>query len=65
MYLIGALILGVMFLAYVVRLFRAYSDALARQTFGFSIQYLAMLFALMLVDHYQEPLQTLIKNALA
>jgi len=65
MYLIGALILGVMFLAYVVRLFRAYSDALARQTFGFSIQYLAMLFSLMLVDHYQEPLQTLIKNALA
>ncbi|MEK9786027.1 MAG: heme o synthase, partial [Gammaproteobacteria bacterium] len=65
MYLIGALILGVMFLAYVVRLFRAYSDALARQTFGFSIQYLAMLFALMLVDHYQEPLRTLIKNALA
>lgn len=64
MYLLGALILGGIFLAYVVRLFRRYSDALAKQTFGFSIQYLAMLFALMLVDHYQQPLQAFIKSLL-
>ncbi len=65
MYLLGALILGGIFLAYVVRLFRRYSDSLAKQTFGFSIQYLAMLFALMLVDHYQQPLQAFIKSLLA
>ncbi|MEK9626559.1 MAG: heme o synthase [Gammaproteobacteria bacterium] len=65
MYLLGALILGGIFLAYVVRLFRRYSDSLAKQTFGFSIQYLAMLFALMLVDHYQQPLQAFIKTLLA
>jgi len=64
MYLVGTLILGGIFLAYVVRLFRRYSDALAKQTFGFSIQYLAMLFALMLVDHYQQPLQAFIKSLL-
>ena len=64
MYLVGTLILGGIFLAYVVRLFRRYSDALAKQTFGFSIQYLAMLFALMLVDHYQRPLQAFIKSLL-
>ncbi len=65
MYLVGTLILGGIFLAYVVRLFRRYSDSLAKQTFGFSIQYLAMLFALMLVDHYQQPLQAFIKSLLA
>ncbi len=64
MYLVGTLILGGIFLAYVVRLFRRYSDSLAKQTFGFSIQYLAMLFALMLVDHYQQPLQAFIKSLL-
>ncbi|MBT3707506.1 MAG: protoheme IX farnesyltransferase [Proteobacteria bacterium] len=53
MYFIGAILLGLGFLGYVVRLYRNYSDTLSRQTFGFSIQYLAMLFGLMLIDHYQ------------
>jgi protoheme IX farnesyltransferase len=53
MYFIGAILLGLGFLGYVVRLYRNYSDKLSRQTFGFSIQYLAMLFGLMLIDHYQ------------
>ena len=57
MYFVGALVLGVIFLVFVVRLYRHYSDALSRQTFGYSIQYLAMLFALMLIDHYQGPLR--------
>ena len=57
MYFVGALVLGVMFLIFVVRLYRRYSDALSRETFGYSIQYLAMLFALMLIDHYQSPLR--------
>ncbi len=51
-YLLGALVLNGVFVGYAVRLYRSYSDALARRTFGYSIQYLAMLFALMLIDHY-------------
>ena len=51
-YLAAALILGGMFLAYGWGLWRRYSDALARRTFRFSIWYLSLLFAAMLVDHY-------------
>ena len=52
-YLIGAVILNGWFLSYAVRLYRNYDPALSRRMFFFSIQYLAMLFALMLVDHYR------------
>ena len=31
-----------------------YSDALARKTFRFSILYLSLLFAALLVDHYLQ-----------
>ena len=34
------------------RIYRSYSDALARKTFRYSIVYLAALFASLLVDHY-------------
>jgi hypothetical protein len=37
---------------YAWRLRREYSDALARKTFRFSIAYLSLLFAALLVDHY-------------
>ena len=62
MYFVGAILLGLGFLGYVVRLYRNYSDKLSRQTFGFSIQYLAMLFGLMLIDHYQFQIIDLIKS---
>jgi protoheme IX farnesyltransferase len=52
LYLAAALVLGAVFLAYAVRIYRAYSDALARRTFRYSIFYLAALFAALLVDHY-------------
>ena len=52
-YLIGAVIFNAWFLAYAIRLFRKYDPALSRRMFYFSIQYLAMLFALMLIDHYR------------
>ena len=52
LYLVGVLILNIVFLYYAVKLYRSYNDLLARKTFVYSIQYLAMLFALMLVDHY-------------
>jgi len=44
-YLISALILGFVFLAYVIALFISYSDVLAKKTFRFSITYLSLLFA--------------------
>jgi heme o synthase len=51
-YLAGALLLGGVFLAYAVRICIAYSDALARRTFRYSIFYLSALFAVLLIDHY-------------
>jgi heme o synthase len=52
LYLISALVLGGVFLGYAVQLFREYSDALARKTFRYSILYLSLLFAALLIDHY-------------
>jgi protoheme IX farnesyltransferase len=54
-YLVSALPLGGWFLAYAWRLWRRYSDALARATFRFSILYLSLLFAALLLDHYLSP----------
>lgn len=51
-YLVVALILNTMFLAYAIALYRQYSDALARKTFKFSIWYLTFTFAALLADHY-------------
>ena len=52
LYLVCALVLGGMFVAYAWRLYRQYSDALARRLFRFSILYLALLFAALLADHW-------------
>jgi protoheme IX farnesyltransferase len=52
LYAVGALILGGVFLFYALRIWLAYSDALARRTFRYSIVYLFLLFALLLLDHY-------------
>ncbi len=51
-YLASAVALGALFIAYAWRLWRAYSDALARKTFRFSIVHLSLLFAALLADHY-------------
>jgi protoheme IX farnesyltransferase len=51
-YLASALSLGAIFIAYALALWRRYSDRLARATFRYSIAYLALLFAALLVDHY-------------
>ena len=55
-YLAAAIVLGFMFSGYGWRLWRGYSDALARKTFRFSIVHLTLLFAALLVDHYLWPL---------
>ena len=52
LYLASAVVLGVLFSAYAFKLWRHYSDDLARRTFRFSILYLSLLFAALLVDHY-------------
>jgi protoheme IX farnesyltransferase len=52
LYLAAAAVLGGVFVAYAVRIYVDYSDALARRTFRYSIVYLAALFAALLVDHY-------------
>lgn len=51
-YLVSALILDGIFLYYAVKIYRDYSDQLAKDTFKFSILYLALLFVALLVDHY-------------
>ena len=52
-YLAGAVALGVGFLYYAIRLYRDQQpNAIAMKTFGYSIFYLSLLFAFLLVDHY-------------
>jgi protoheme IX farnesyltransferase len=53
-YLAAALVLGAMFVRYAWRLYREYSDALARKLFRYSIVYLALLFGALLVDHWAQ-----------
>jgi len=54
-YLTAAVVLNVVFMAYAIGLYRKYSDDLARRTFRYSILYLTLLFAALLVDHYLLP----------
>jgi protoheme IX farnesyltransferase len=51
-YLGCALVLGGIFLWYAVRMYVDYSDRLAHKTFRYSIVYLSLLFAALLIDHY-------------
>ncbi len=51
-YLVSAIILNAVFMAYVIGLYRQYSDDLAKRTFKYSILYLTLLFAALIVDHY-------------
>jgi protoheme IX farnesyltransferase len=52
LYLAAAAVLGGIFVHFAWRLWRHYSDALARATFRYSIWYLSLLFAALLADHY-------------
>lgn len=55
-YLGAAVLLNAVFIGYAWKLWREYSDQLARKTFRYSILYLSLLFAALLVDHYLGPL---------
>jgi protoheme IX farnesyltransferase len=52
LYLVCALVFGGIFLAYSIKLYLHYSDELAKKTFKYSIWYLSLLFAALLIDHY-------------
>ncbi len=52
LYLASAAVLNLVFMYYVVSLYRHYSDALAKTTFKYSILYLSLIFAALLLDHY-------------
>ena len=52
LYLVAAVVLSFGFSWYAWRLWRNYSDALARKTFRFSLIHLSALFAALLLDHY-------------
>jgi len=52
LYLTAAIVLSLCFCWYGFRLWRSYSDALARQTFRFSLIHLSLLFLALLFDHY-------------
>ncbi|HSH87638.1 MAG: heme o synthase [Methylophilus sp.] len=52
LYLASAACLNAVFLYYVVSLYRRYSDELAKTTFKYSILYLSLIFAALLLDHY-------------
>ena len=51
-YLASSIVLGVIFLWYAWQIYRHYTDLLARKAFAYSIIYLSLLFAALLIDHY-------------
>ena len=52
LYFVGAMVLGAIFLSYAIKLQSGKDERVAIKTFGYSILYLMLLFALLLVDHY-------------
>ena len=52
LYLVSAVVLGALFMSYALRLLYRPTAQLPMKTFGYSITYLSLLFAMLLVDHY-------------
>jgi protoheme IX farnesyltransferase len=51
-YLVAAVLLNAVFLRHAWKIYRHYTDLIARKAFTYSIVYLSLLFAALLVDHY-------------
>jgi len=51
-YLVGAIILNAIFLYYAIKMQSGKDDSIPIKTFAYSIIYLMLLFALLLIDHY-------------
>jgi heme o synthase len=62
-YLVSVMFLNAYFLYLAIKLFRAYTDALSRKTFAYSILYLSLLFAALLIDHYAPLVMRVFANA--
>jgi len=60
LYFIGAVVLGAIFLYYAIKMQSGKDPKIAIKTFGYSILYLMLLFALLLIDHYIPLLQELL-----
>jgi protoheme IX farnesyltransferase len=58
LYLASAIVLNAVFLRYGWLVHKRYSDQIARKAFAWSIVYLSLLFAALLVDHYVKPYLT-------
>ncbi len=52
LYLVSAVVLGAIYLRYSWLVWRRYDDLIARKSFAYSIIYLSLLFAALLIDHY-------------
>ncbi|MFV1982326.1 MAG: heme o synthase [Thiohalomonadales bacterium] len=61
-YLVSAVILGLIFLIYAIRLHAGKDGKIAMQTFGFSIIYLMLIFTVLLVDHYIPLIKTIFQG---
>jgi protoheme IX farnesyltransferase len=53
-YLVSAVILDAVYLGYSWLVWRRYSDRIAQKSFRWSIAYLSLLFAALLIDHYMQ-----------
>ncbi len=51
-YLASAVVLDAIYLVYSWQVWRRYSDEIAKKSFRWSIAYLSLLFAALLIDHY-------------
>jgi protoheme IX farnesyltransferase len=50
--LVSVLILDAIFMGYAIKLYKTYTDELAKSTFNYSILYLMLLFLALVIDHY-------------
>jgi len=62
LYLLGAVLLGLGFIYFALRLWYTKSDRVAMQTFSYSIVYLMALFSFLLVDHYVPHMMSLLRS---
>jgi len=51
-YLIPGAVLSLGFIYFAIKMMQTKTDKTAMQTFGYSIVYLMLIFALLLIDHY-------------
>jgi protoheme IX farnesyltransferase len=53
-YLVSVILLDIVFLWHAWQVYKHYTDQVSRKMFAYSILYLALLFAALLIDHYYK-----------